>query len=147
MISNTRVKTPMAAAALLINNLVSTSPTYYRGEGIWFWMLCNDGWKRANATGTIVCRYPSLFSVVKTQQESRLDRLANNLFASVGRYTLNASHHLEILSQNIEPIVERKILNEQHRLEMFNQRMDAVNPERLLQRGYSITLYQRQICM
>jgi exodeoxyribonuclease VII large subunit len=142
MISNTRVKTPTAAAALLINNLVSTSQRITEARDSVLDAVQRRMEKEQMRLERLSADIPRLFSVVKTQQESRLDRLANNLFASVGRYTLNASHHLEILSQNIEPIVERKILNEQHRLEMLNQRMDAVNPERLLQRGYSITLYQ-----
>ena len=142
MVSNTRVKTPTAAAAFLVDNLL----------GVWSHI---DGMRERiagyvqqrmerekNRLARVSERIPILFSLVRERQEARLDRMLNAIVASVKERMAQAQHHVAILSNNIEPLVERKLMREQNRLEQLRLRAEALDPQRLLKRGYSITLYK-----
>ena len=140
MISYQRVKTPTAAAAFLIDHLTEV---YARVEDAQE-TIVNYVKRRLQVERMrferLSSQIPTLFSLVKTKQMARLDRLMNNLSASVQVKLANAQRKMEILSQNIQPILERKMLTERHRLQMLEQRMKSQDPELLLKRGYSITL-------
>ncbi len=140
MISFQRVKTPTAAAAFLIDHLTSV---YARVEDAQE-AIVNYVQRRLQVERMRLERLsgniPTLFSLVKTKQDARLDRLMSGLKASVQLKLANARRKMEILSQNVQPILERKMLKEHHRLQMLEQRVKSQDPEWLLKRGYSITL-------
>jgi exodeoxyribonuclease VII large subunit len=96
MVSNTRVKTPTAAAQLIISHLDSTS-------------------QRIDTCGE---RINTFFSLLKTREEARIDKLSSYL----------------------SPLISHLLEREQHKLEMLEQRAKALDPALLLKRGYSITL-------
>ena len=130
MISYQRVTTPTAAAAFLIDHAQETIVNYVKRrlqvERLRFERLSSQ--------------IPTLFSLVKTKQDARLDRMMHDLKLNVQTKLSRELRQLEILSQNIQPVLERKMLNESHRLQMLEQRIKAQDPELLLKRGYSITL-------
>ena len=97
MVSNTRVKTPTAAAQLLISHLDSTA-------------------LRIDTCGE---RINTFFSLLKTREEARIDKLSSYL----------------------SPLILHLLEREQHKLEMLEQRAKALDPALLLKRGYSITLH------
>ena len=141
MISNTRVKTPTAAAAMLIDNLATVYNGILSAQDI----IVNTVKKRMELERMRISRLadliPTLFFVVKTRLQSRLDRLYDRLSATMSQQLSDGLHHIDILSQKIRPVLERKLLDERHRMQLMAQRMDTVNPERMLRRGYSITLH------
>lgn len=118
MVSHTRVKTPTAAAAFLIDRLEQvarciddaadriTSYVQHRME--------IEKMRLSRAAE----RIPILFSLVKSKQESKMD-------------TLN---------QRIASAVQRLIDRRRHTLDILEQRTKSLDPTLLLQRGYSITL-------
>ena len=118
MVSHTRVKTPTAAAAFLIDRLEQvarriddaadriTSYVQHRME-IEKMRLSRDAE-----------RIPILFSLVKSKQENKL----------------------ETLNQRITSAVQRLIDRRRHTLDILEQRTKSLDPTLLLQRGYSITL-------
>lgn len=140
MISFQRVKTPTAAAAFLIDHLTSVYARVEDAqEAIGNYVqrrLQVERMRLERLSGNI----PTLFSLVKTKQDARLDRLMSGLTGCVQLKLANAHRKMEILSQNVQPILERKMLKEQHRLQMLGQRVKSQDPELLLKRGYSITL-------
>ena len=97
MVSNTRVKTPTAAAQLIISHLDNTS-------------------QRIDTCGE---RINTFFSLLKTREEARIDKLSSYL----------------------SPLISHLLEREQHKLEMLEQRAKALDPALLLKRGYSITLH------
>ena len=97
MVSHVRVKTPTAAAQFLISHLDITS----------------------QRIDTCAEHINTFFSLLKTREEARIDKL---------------SSYLPIL---ISHLFER----EQHRLEMLEQRAKALDPAILFKRGYSMTLH------
>ena len=118
MVSHTRVKTPTAAAAFLIDRLEQvarriddaadriTSYVQHRMEIEKMRLL------RAAE------RIPILFSLVKSKQENKM----------------------EALNQRIASAVLRLIDRHRHTIDILEQRTKSLDPTLLLQRGYSITL-------
>ena len=140
MISFQRVKTPTAAAAFLINHLAEVYAKVMDAQET----IVNDVKHRVQVEKMRLERLsksiPTLFSLVKTKQSARLDRLMDHLNATVQVRVANAQRKLAVLSSNIQPVLERKMMQEQHRLQMLEQRAKSQDPEILLKRGYSITI-------
>ena len=139
MVSHTRVKTPTAAAAFLINHLKVVLDLIEDAEQ----RISSKVRQQMDVQKIRLLHYsqqiPSLFSLVKTRQEACIDRLQNNLLLSISSRLQEEHHVLDIVSHNIQPVLERKILHECHLLELLKEKVEALNPELLLQRGYSIT--------
>lgn len=139
MVSHTRVKTPTAAAAFLINHLKVVLDLIEDAEQ----RISSKVRQQMDVQKIQLLHYsqqiPSLFSLVKTRQEACIDRLQNNLLLSISSRLQEEHHLLDIVSHNIQPVLERKILREGHLLELMKEKVEALNPELLLQRGYSIT--------
>ena len=118
MVSHTRVKTPTAAAAFLIDRLEQvarriddaadriTSYVQHRME--------IEKMRLSRAAE----RIPILFSLVKSKQENKM----------------------ETLNQRIASAVLRLIDRHRHTIDILEQRTKSLDPTLLLQRGYSITL-------
>ena len=142
MISHTRVKTPTAAAAFLVDHLHRVDE-----------MLDNAAQRIVRQVRTrmeheqlrlhqLSVRIPSLFAVVKTTQEARLDRLLRRMSAALSVRITKEQYQLEKYHQALRPSLMRRMDKERHRIEMLAQRTQALDPQLLLQRGYSITLHQ-----
>lgn len=140
MVSNTRVKTPTAAAAVLIDNLVAV-------------LSCINDYERRVATRVKQVmdrergrldrsaeRVPMLFSLVKTRQEARLDRLMSRMVSLVNHNVSTAGHRLQLASANLLPLVERRLERANNELGRLEFRVKALDPQLILRRGYSITL-------
>ena len=141
MVSHTTVKTPTAAAALLVSRLRAVEEHMD---------LCRDRMARA-ANGAMQAeklrlarcaeRIPTLCALVRTRHEARLDMVYGRLTAAVTRRIDGQKHLLKVTAMGILPATERIITAERHRMEMLQQRAKALDPALLLRRGYSITLH------
>ena len=118
MVSHTRVKTPTAAAALLIDHLKAVLDTIEGAQSLITHYAQQKLFSLNTQLATLSEAIPRLFSIVKTRQEARLD-------------------HTE---QRIITGMERRITSEHHRLEMLEEKVKTLDPALLLKRGYSITL-------
>ena len=140
MVSHTRVKTPTAAAALLIDNLHTAE------------RRIDDARQRiANLTSRkmeveklrlsrLAERLPALFGSVKDKQEARLDILQERLFRLAEIRLSNCEHIVGQLEKKISLTAEHLLMVEKHRLELLEGRAQNLDPQLLLRRGYSITL-------
>ena len=119
MISHTRVKTPTAAAAFLIEHLKEVLDVINGSQEL-ITRYAQQKLSMLHSQLTIVSEaIPRLFSIVKTRQEAKID-------------TLN---------QRIPMLLERRLLAENHRLQLMEEKLKALDPQLLLKRGYSITLH------
>ena len=119
MVSHTRVKTPTAAAALLIDHLKQVLDTINNSQNS-ITRSVQQKLSTLNAQLSSVSEaIPRLFSIVKTRQEARLDALG----------------------QKIPMLIERRLTNACHHLEIIEERIKSLDPQLLLKRGYSITLH------
>lgn len=117
MISHTRVKTPTAAAALLISRLKEVSDHIDLCRDIIVNHVESRMHSERQRINTIAQRVPMLFSIVKTKQTAMLD----------------------IKTARILAAIERRFTNEKHRVSILSERAEALNPQKILSRGYSIT--------
>ena len=119
MISHTRVKTPTAAAALLIDHLKGVLETIEGAQSM-ITHYVQQKLSIANSQLSIISEaIPRLFSIVKTRQESKIDAL----------YT------------RLPMLIERRLTSESHRLQLMDEKLKALDPTLLLARGYSITMH------
>lgn len=141
MVANKRVKTPTAAAALLIENLKHTYDRIVQAqERISVSVSRRMEYERVRLE-RVSGRIPVLFSLVKTRQQARIDSLFARVGAAAGRIVAEERLRLDRLSVALAPAVRQRLSAENHRLELLGQRISAVDPAILLRRGYSITLH------
>jgi exodeoxyribonuclease VII large subunit len=140
MISNTRVKTPTAAAAFLIDNLVEVYSRVVDAQDYIVKEITRRLQMEKIRLNQLFDKIPMLFRLVKAKQDSRLDGLLSQLIVGMQRKLTESSYHVDALSFDLRRLTDRKLSDEKHRLEMFMTRSEAVDPKRLLKRGYSITL-------
>ena len=119
MISNTRVKTPTAAAAFLISHLKEVLDVIEDAQNLITRYAQQKLLTLNTQLATISESIPHLFSVVKTRQVAKI----------------------EALYMRIPMLLERKLTGEQHRLQLLEEKLKGLDPTLLLSRGYSITLH------
>lgn len=142
MVAHTRVKTPTAAAALLISRLKATADLIDSCRERVLRAVSRRMETERMRLGRLSERIPTLFSVVRTRHESRLEIMQRRLTAAITRRLTAEHHRVETLTQSLAPLTERRMTAERHRLDMLAQRAKALDPTLLLRRGYSITLHQ-----
>lgn len=140
MISFQRVKTPTAAAAFLVQHLTDVYVQVMDAQEA----ICNYVKRRLQVermkVDKLSSQLPMLFSLVKTKQGARLDRLMNQMSVRIQSKLSDLQRHLDVISGNIQPYIFRKFMTELHHIEMLEQRIKSQDPTLLLKRGYSITL-------
>jgi exodeoxyribonuclease VII large subunit len=120
MVSHIRVKTPTAAAALLIDHLKEVLDTVNNAQNSITRLVQQKLSTLSTQLSSVSEAIPRLFSIVKTRQEAKIDAL----------------------QQRLPMLIERRFLAENHRLQLMEEKLKALDPQLLLKRGYSITLHK-----
>lgn len=123
LISYMRVKTPTAAAAFLINNLVEVLD------------------RVEVAQSTIVNNTKLLIG----RQVAKVDQLSSVISANARLFLSNEERRLEKINTRLLVALQQKLTHEQHRVQLMSQRVEALDPALLLKRGYSMTLMNGRI--
>ena len=118
MISHTRVKTPTAAATLLVDNLLRVLDRIERAQ-------------------TFVSHFVS-DSIHRHQQH--ISQLATLIPTLALRTVSDGRHRIEMLQPRPRLAIERLLTEQKHRLERMALQLQGFDPQILLARGYSITL-------
>lgn len=142
MVSHTRVKTPTAAAALLIENLKRVSDNINEiQESIA--NLTRQKLSTLNAQLTMLQEMlPRLFSTVKARQEARIDSLYMRMLSSIRETIISSQGKISALEMRLPILTDRKMITERHRLQLMEEKTKSLDPQLLLKRGYSITLHK-----
>ena len=119
MVANTKVKTPTAAAALLIDNLLRVLE------------------RLDDASQRITHAVNQRISNQKTRIAT-LTTLIPNLSL---RIMSNERHRVELLESRLPVALERRLTTQKHLLESLSLKLQGFDPQLLLSRGYSITLH------
>ena len=119
MVANTKVKTPTAAAALLIDNLRQ--------------VLDRINSAQQHLTTAISTRLSTLNAQLSTIQ-ALIPTLA---LRTVG----DQRHRIEMLESRLPVAIERRLTSQKHLLESLSLKLQGFDPQLLLSRGYSITLH------
>ena len=145
MVSHTRVKTPTAAAAFLIDHLQTVSDCLADAQD----RVARAVRQRLETEGLRVTQLQQRLqlSVINRPltQSMRLDRLETAMVTALRRRLERESHRLDVIERAFSPVLLRKLMSEQHRLQLLEQRSKAVDPTLLLKRGYSITIHDGHV--
>lgn len=117
MVSHIRVKTPTAAAALLVDNLAQV------------WAHVTD------CQRTIT----QLVGQRMASEPSRLDRLSTRLITLIHDRLTHEQFRLSSLATSLKPAAEYALTTHRNHLERLALRAKSLDPQLLLRRGYSIT--------
>ena len=119
MVSHTRVKTPTAAAAFLVDHLKGVLDTIEGAQSLITHYARQKLSTLQSQLATIQEILPKLFLAVKIRQDARIENLE-------ARFPL---------------LAERRMTAERHRLQLTEEKLKALDPQLLLKRGYSITFH------
>ena len=139
MVSHTRVKTPTAAAAFLIEHLQDVYSLIVEAEEDVIRCVTDRLQKERLRIDRLIELFPKQLAAFLTAQHARLGRLIELLPRQTAACLTSQRGNLDLLAATMRSVLERRMLRENHRMELLEHRVDAVNPEKLLQRGYSIT--------
>ena len=140
MVSHTRVKTPTAAAALLIDHLKQVLDAINNAqERITRYTSQKLSTLNFRLT-TLQEILPKLFSTVKARQEARLDNLNGRMVAAIRETILARQSRINTFEERMPILLDRRLMTEKHRLQLIEEKAKSLDPTLLLSRGYSITL-------
>ena len=118
MISNTRVKTPTAAAALLTDNLLRVLER-----------LDDASQRLSYAVNQRI-----------NSQKTRMATLTTLIPTLALRIVSDQRHRIETTENRLPIAIERRLTHQKHLLESLSLKLQGFDPQLLLSRGYSITL-------
>ena len=145
MVAHTKVKTPTAAAALLIDHLNLVLERLLDAQAELIAAVRHRSELEQARLVRMSEKIPVLFSLVKTRQEQRIERHLANITASLNDKLSRERHRLSLIEKQLSPTLLQQMTKENYRLQLLQQRLEALNPQRLLQRGYSITLCKGKV--
>ena len=141
MVSHTRVKTPTAAAAFLIDHLKQVFDAINDAQD----RLTHYAQQKISTLNTqlsmIAETLPRIFSTVKTRHEARLDTIATSLANLAQQRILHSQFSILDLEKSLPILLDRRLMAEKHRLQLIEEKARSLDPTLLLKRGYSITLH------
>lgn len=145
MVAHTKVKTPTAAAALLIDHLNLVLERLLDAQAELIAAVRHRNELEQARIVRMSEKIPVLFSLVKTHQEQRIERHLANITTALNDKLSREHHRLSLIESQLAPTLSQQLTRENYRLQLLQQRLEALNPQRLLQRGYSITLCKGKV--
>lgn len=141
MVSHTRVKTPTAAAAFLIDHAQSVLNRIEDCENRIVSSAQSHMLMLSSRLDLLSQRIPILFSLAKTQHEARIRQLTSQMESVLSACLERQMTCINTLKTQLSIQLDYILLTKRHRLELLNQRAASLDPQLLLKRGYSITLF------
>ena len=141
MVSHIRVKTPTAAAALLIDHLKTVLDVINDAQEQIIRLAQQKLTSHKSRLSTFAEILPRLFTNVKTRQEARLDSLNSRMTTAIRQSIITQQSLINALEVKMPIILDRRLMAEQHRLQLIEEKTKSLDPALLLKRGYSITLH------
>ena len=141
MVSHIRVKTPTAAAALLIDHLKTVLDAINDAQEQIVRLAQQKLTSHKSRLSTFAEILPRLFTNVKTRQEARLDSLNSRMTTAIRQSIVTHQSLINALEVKMPILLDRRLMAEQHRLQLIEEKTKSLDPALLLKRGYSITLH------
>ena len=141
MVSHIRVKTPTAAAALLIDHLKTVLDAINDAQEQIVRLAQQKLTSHKSRLSTFAEILPRLFTNVKTRQEARLDNLNSRMTTAIRQSIITQQSLINALEVKMPIFLNRCLMAEQHRLQLIEEKTKNLDPALLLKRGYSITLH------
>ena len=139
MVAHTRVKTPTAAAELLIHHqenelslVENFSEQIVSAVGL---RLSEETNRLERITGKL----PLVYSLYHQRQLNHLVQTVTRVHQGIARRLQTDKNKLELLTARFPLQVTSLLQNQQHKLNLISLRLKAVDPVNILRQGYSIT--------
>ena len=139
MVSFRRVKTPTAAAALLVEHLAETYQRVTDAQEEMVHLLQRRMELERIRQARLAEKVPMLFSLVRTRQEKRFENMALRMRNAMATTLQRQDLRLQRLTLALPIQAERLLTKATHRLELLGQTIKSHDPALLLSKGYSIT--------
>lgn len=145
MVSHTRVKTPTAAAAFLVDHLEEVYERVLDAQTELLTSVRHRMEMEKAQLQHLGEKIPMLFSLYKERQETMLDHWFQALTTAIQTHLVQETHRLEQLKRGIKPSIEQQMMRENYHLSLLRQRVKSLDPTLLLHRGYSMTMLNGRI--
>lgn len=139
MISNTRVKTPTAAAVLLIDNLARVYTFLVDAQTTIINTVQQTLDYEKMRFDKLVKQIPLLFSTVKTRQEALLERHAISLRSAISIFLQGKQRQFTTQTVLFYNAIRHVLDRHHNHLKELELQLRTLDPERMLKYGYSIT--------
>ena len=145
LVAHTRVKTPTAAAAFLIQHqLEAATRLETLSCGIGQSVVARLERERVRLE-QLSAALSAVFSQVRVRGEHRMEQLSLRLSHAWRQLLSDERHGLERCAARIGQGVASRMERERFRLQLLRQRCEAADPDLLLKRGYSMTFSQGRL--
>lgn len=138
-VAHTRVKTPTAAAAFIIDHQAQEAALlddlYMRLTRLADDRIYREKQRLERQKSVL----PLLFSNFIQGRQSRLQLLAERIQSTARQRLEREPSRSKLLRQRLKSSAIQHIEHEKHRLQLMKQRIESLDPRLLLKRGYSIT--------
>lgn len=139
MVSHTRVKTPTAAATLLIDHLKIVHDAINNAQES-ITLFTRQKLSTLNfQLSTLQEMLPKLFTIVKTRQEACIESLYMRILSCIRETVISSLGKINAFETRLPILTDRRLMTEKHRLQLMEEKAKNLDPTLLLQRGYSIT--------
>lgn len=145
MVSHTRVKTPTAAAAFLVDHLEEVYERVLDAQTELLTSVRHRMEMEKAQLQHLGEKIPMLFSLYKERQDTMLDHWFQALTTAIQTHLVQETHRLEQLKRGIKPNIEQQMMRENYHLSLLAQRVKSLDPTLLLHRGYSMTMLNGRI--
>ena len=139
MVSNTRVKTPTAAAAMLIDNLARVYTSLQSAESTIAGCIGHALDYEKMRLDKLVRQIPLLFSMVRTREEARLDGALQSIRSASDAYMHGRNVSLATLERLFQNASMHVLDRHNSQLRQLELQLRTLDPKRMLRYGYSIT--------
>lgn len=140
MVSHTRVKTPTAAAELLIG-VVLDSAAHLQQLSVRFADRIRVLMEEEKRRMTVLSqKIPSLFSILKIKQENLMDQLLIKALVAARKNIADEKYNQNRFEERLSVSAKNYMTAQKHRLELLERSVDVADPVHVLQRGYSLTI-------
>ncbi|MGL4851968.1 MAG: exodeoxyribonuclease VII large subunit [Phocaeicola sp.] len=122
-VAHTRVKTPTAAAELLIEQI-------------------------RHAAVRLDQQVERIVSTIEERMQSekrRVERMVERMPLQVKLFLQQENHQLTNIEQQLIGTIQKQLVNQTHRLQLVEEQIKAASPERILKKGYSLTLLHGKV--
>ncbi len=138
-VSNTRVKTPTAAAEFLISHQYDTLSSLLDMEDFILDYCRQSVVNEQHRIRTITDKFPTLFRMRKERELHYLNTLTMRSTDGV-KYVKEQKHsQLEMVDTRLKYGTNKLLVSNKHLLEIASSKISSASPERLLKLGFSIT--------
>lgn len=145
MVAHTSVKTPTAAAALLIKNLLDTRSVVDEMAYRLYDAANRQGTVERTRVEHLAQKLPLITALLHSNQKALMERVSARMAASIAKRIAEERHRLEMLFEKLGQYSTIKLKNERNVIAIMDNRLNGCDPKTLMKRGYSMTVKDGKI--